>query len=448
MKIIFGLAKNFSVSYDNLRLSSWLMAGLAALLPTYLIRFKIIGIPTTLWELILYLVALIFLARGVRYWTIIRNDPLRIPLAILAVAGIGAIIVSPNRIFALGQYKALVFDSLLFYYLLRNALQGEVSFESVWLKIMDGYLVGAVIMAVHAIWSALVGNVTYDGRILGIFALDAGASPNYLALWLAPSAVYAILSGYVRPSRWLLSRIGVSIILLAALILSGSQAIWLAVGCSLLLVWLCFSTHYFTQRRWFFWAVIGLLAIVILLIVFKTDFIQTIVSRDFTNRELLSPNRARVAIWQATIGLIIPQMSFFGLGWGNFQTVFTHLTATWVNYPEYIAPYALHPHNFFLTTLVTLGWLGLIAWIWIIVLTIRGMFPLRRETIILAAVFWVWLIQGLVDTTYYKNDLAPLTWLLIVPLVLTAPTPLGRSPDRSVGKIPNTSSSKNSTLLS
>ena len=96
-----------------------------------------------------------------------------------------------------------------------------------------------------------------------------------------------------------------------------------------------------------------------------------------------------------------------GFGLANYQTA----VKSW-----HILKWAeiyLYPHNLFITFWSEIGLLGLIAFIWLIVLffkkTIFNRATLARALI---ASMLIILIHGLVDVPYFKNDLAVIFWTL------------------------------------
>lgn len=412
----------------------WLVASLVALLPTYLLRLMIGGVPTTVWELALYAVVAASLFFGWLRWSDIYRDQFFLPILGIVIAGTGAVFISPDSRAALGQYKALVIDAVLFYYLLRSLPRTLHT----WSGLFDAYILGAGLVALHAIWTSVTGAATYDGRTVGIFALDVGASPNYLALFVAPAAVYAIVRAGQATSRFSYVQAVAGVLLLVAVVLSGSRAGLLACGIAIFLNWFYQLTRLISVR-FQKGIVAGMIILSLGIAVVQVQSFRRSLIGDSIDRSVITSDRSRWEIWQVTLKTIVSDMSIFGIGWSNYQEVFREVTQNRPNFSEYIAPFALHPHNFLLTTLVTLGWLGLISWLWILAAAIRGAWLSARTQLPWAMVFITWFIHGLVDTTYYKNDLAPLTWLILVPLLSLAAAYRGT---------PNTSSRKSSTIHS
>src|SRR6185436_15836198 len=95
----------------------------------------------------------------------------------------------------------------------------------------------------------------------------------------------------------------------------------------------------------------------------------------------------------------IGQHPILGLGLGGFARL-----GLGVNYP----------HNIFLNFWVELGILGLISFLWIMFLSFQQ-HKNKANVFTLAAIVYlvIFLIHGLVDAPYFKNDLALLFWFVV-----------------------------------
>jgi len=79
-------------------------------------------------------------------------------------------------------------------------------------------------------------------------------------------------------------------------------------------------------------------------------------------------------------------------------------------YPEWAVP---QPHNIFLAFWLQTGLIGLVGFIWLIIIIIFLNYkPKILSFILLYAIIYI-LIHGLVDTTYWKNDLSVIFWVII-----------------------------------
>ncbi len=401
---------------------NWALLLLTAGIPLYLFRLQIGPVPTTLWELGLGLTFVIALYRKevtLDFW---KRDPLRWPILLFMVASTIAIVTSPHLTKALGQWKALAIDPLLFYWLVRSSLARTPHLGRwlVWALIASGGIV-----SLHALGDWARGITAVDGRVIGIYAADEGASPNYLALYLGPLAALAfgqLLQARAQAERWAMS---VCFLLLVAGVVA-SQSRGALAGLALAVViggtaWLAKVWPGYRKAV----VAVAVAAMLVAGVIFVPRFLPDLGANQSAGGRLVSSNNVRYQIWRTTVKIVLPQSGLLGLGWANYQDVFTTLTRDRVNYPEYIAPLALHPHNFWLTTLVTLGALGLLAWLWFVRILVR--IPWQPALPLWLALI-PWFIHGLVDTTYYKNDLAAEFFLIIALMVMYFPKPL-RSPN-------------------
>jgi hypothetical protein len=74
-------------------------------LPAYLVRFSFLGIPTTLLEIIIYMVFIVGLFKLKKRAKL--NEAYFWPIILFLLAGLISVGVSPDKMAALGQFKAL-----------------------------------------------------------------------------------------------------------------------------------------------------------------------------------------------------------------------------------------------------------------------------------------------------------------------------------------------------
>ena len=85
-------------------------------------------------------------------------------------------------------------------------------------------------------------------------------------------------------------------------------------------------------------------------------------------------------------------------------------------YTASVQDYALHPHNIFLAFWLYGGLLSLVGFVWLIVAAAGQLAGSKVDwglRLGLLAALGAILLQGLFDTTYFKNDLALIFWLII-----------------------------------
>jgi len=348
---------------------------------------------------------------------IIEKQKIKLPdkwmllgIGLFIVAAVLAIFVSPDKQAALGYFKAYIFDPILVYLLIVNFVTSRDDSR----KIENGLLAGGIFVALQAIWQFFTGQVSADGRIVGLF----GFSPNYLAMYLVPIIVLAAGLAYeaMKEKRYL------NLFWNLLAVSTGAFAVYLTdsrAGLAAMIVGIIFVYYFiFWQllKSKFWHRILEIAAAVIVagFLIVLWNFARP----DFTlspanDGRIVSSNNIRWEIWR-TSWEIIKQKTLLGVGLGNFQEYFTTLTKDRVNFPQLISPFALTPHNFFLAIWLNLGLLGLIA----AVVLLIDFFVKRVRSMSLGAIFSfsamaAILAFGLFDTPYFKNDLAIIFWMVL-----------------------------------
>ena len=135
---------------------------------------------------------------------------------------------------------------------------------------------------------------------------------------------------------------------------------------------------------------------------------------DLINFHGRSSLASRMMIWRSALDIGRDHW-FFGIGAGNFQEMYLGYQKFYLPYLEWAVP---HPHSFYLTFWLyggVFGAAGFVATLFFFFKDITAKISADREnrSYYLASfgiMFYV-LIHGIVDTTYFKNDLAVVFWL-------------------------------------
>ena len=236
------------------------------------------------------------------------------------------------------------------------------------------------------------GVKTADGRILDLDKL----SPNYLAMFLTPAVVIGIWQTYKKTN---ISNILGSALILAALYFTGSRGAIIGIGGAIV-----FGIYYYLRRRNFKFSNLALIGMIIVFLasgyaVFKPDWSDH--ARKSTSSNI------RYYIWQTSLE-IISKNPIAGVGLSNYQNYFTNLTIDRVNYPEYISPVALSAHDIYLELFATCGIFGLLTFLYLV---FRSGF-LKKDHVASLALVAI-LAYGLVDTPFFRNDLAIMFWIIL-----------------------------------
>ena len=394
---------------------TYLISLILLLLPTYLIRFSIFGIPSTLLEVLIFIVFFYGLYRAFKEGFRPISWKIYLPVSLLLIALIVSTLISPDKRTALGEFKGFFIDPLLVGWLTyqnvkekpaRNASQSDAGGDIT--KLFWGLIGSGLFVSVYTIIQKILGQVTADGRVIGIF----GYSPNYVALFLAPIAVLLVAYGLQLTAQRKYWFSAVSCLLLAvsliAIYFSGSRGGFLAIAGG---VGIFVILRYWSRIR----ARLGSQIMIVILIIIAIATSWTLFKPDLSASpeagRVASSNNVRYQIWQTSIelGKLHPVS---GVGLGNFQSAFGDLTQNRANFSEYITPLALTPHNIFLMFWLSTGILGLVAFIWLLVEFFRKGFSSLKKPLrlIILAVMASIIIYGLVESSIWKNDLAIIFW--------------------------------------
>lgn len=380
-------------------ISVGLISAILLLLPTYLIRLQLFGIPTTFLEIYIYLVFILFLIMSYGAKRKILTFKLLLPV-ILLILGVISSYFAESRTASLGQVKAIFFDGLLVFAMFYS-LRDNISFKrwSFW-----AYSASAVIVSSWGILQRLdwIGLLTYQrqdptvalhlvqGRILGPFE-----SPNYLGMFLAPIVILLVIDHLSGSNLGLGKKLFWSVITLIAIALLLTQsvsailAVIVVLGVYLILKWE-------TRLKWVWFTLLAILVVGGSLLLNQYSAKSGSVA-------------ARKEIYQAAFQ-IGQTHSIFGIGPGNFPSLFNNLPIEGrLNYE------AMHPHNVFLAFWVYLGIPGLLAFLVLLLLCFRRATSQEKKIYLLALL--VILLNGLTDTTIFKNDLSLIFWYCVAFLI-------------------------------
>lgn len=389
----------------------WLLLGILALLPAYLLRFSIAGIPTTALEIAIYLSVICYLLSvhlGWTKWQLPERKWLW-PIGLFVVGALIGVLISPEKRIALGQFKGFIFDPILFGLVVYLALRSGMILSD---HAIRSLVIGGIVVAFFGVMEYLI----FGQRSLSVYIFDSTASPNFIALYLAP--LVAVTISMLRNKNH--GYLWATLLLVPGILVSGSRGAWIGIGLSL-----AFLLNKWLRGKLSRAVPIGL---GILVLVTTGYFARPDLSATPDSGRISTSNNIRYEIWQTSAEILTqnPRSFVFGVGLGNYQHYFRELTKGRVNYPEFIAPKALTPHNVFLAMWVNGGLVMLIAFVWLLVLAFRQKDALPAQAALVALIG-----HGLVDTPYFKNDLAVLFWILVV-LVMVGGNKYGRK-----SQIPN-----------
>lgn len=418
------------------------------LLPTYLIRFYLFGVPMTLLEgmiLLLFLMWLIKLYLNKRLdltitqWLRNKFQPeatqikhirynliptiLRWPILLFITAATIALFFSAQTMAAAGIWKAYFIEPIMFLLIFVYHVKKNSQLN----KIITGFALLTLIIFIYALIQKLTGwninNINWylpeTRRITTFFGY-----PNANGLLLAPLGVLLFSTLWLKEKLWL------KIIKFVAFISSILTIIW--AGSEGALVAMAFGTLIIliAKKRTRFLAAF-LVGLFILLIIInptvKGLFLEKITISDFSGQ-------IRQAQWLETLTML-KDRPIMGGGLASYQMAIEpyHQTGIVINGQWQPVEIFLYPHNFFLTFWSETGFLGLIAIVWLLIsigiliyrINIKKKWlPKYKKNYItnlslgLTAAFVTIIIHGLVDVPYFKNDLSIVFWILIGILIV------------------------------
>lgn len=318
-----------------------------------------------------------------------------LPPALLLLAATLSLLASQELRPALREYRTVILEPLLFYFLLLSVTDSQERARRFALAFVALGMGVSLFSLFHYFF---VGEVEATGGVERMLAIYH--SPNALALFLgrvAPLAITLALLGAAGKERWL--HILTSAAVLLALYFTYSRGAWGAVAVALLFILLM------PGRRWLLAGAAtvgaGLLALLALLP------LERLISSETSLQ--------RLRLWQAALDMIRDH-PVLGVGLDNFL----------YQYPRYMQeeawaePNLSHPHNILLDFWTRTGILGVASLVWLQVAFWRAALGLYRhlpEGIDRALVLGLmasmvdFLVHGLIDNSFFLIDLAFVFWL-------------------------------------
>lgn len=375
----------------------------AGLLPTYLVRFQIGPVPTTLLEVLWVALMIVWVVKrftrvGVENFLPLRWDrinPWLWPCGLWLVAGLLGVFVAPDLRAALGIYKAYFMEPVLF-------------FAAYLLFMEHGHKRGLAI-ALLASGSAVALYALVQKFVLGSAYLWEGARatsvypfPNAVGLFLAPLTVLA--SGMalqaVRKKNTVCAVLCAAAagLMLAGIVVAESEGALVGIAAGLFLLGMCFA------RTRLMTAIGAMLIVIAVLLVpqVRSPVLQKLMLQDWSGT-------VRRMIWEET-ATMLKDRPLFGAGLSGFPIRLEP-------YHHYKIEIFQYPHQLFLNLWSETGVLGIIAFAWIIAVFVLRAVPRigssassRVALTMMAAI----LVHGLVDVPYFKNDLAFLFWIVVL----------------------------------
>lgn len=398
--IILGFIAFAALAWKRLPLAAALVL---LLLPTYLVRFRIGFLPTTVLELLLLVLTAVFVLRWFQ-----KRQPLRFPfplsVLLFLLAGIVAVLLAPDIRAALGLYRAYLLEPVIFFVILANTLRTRQDVRKI-LVALGIAVVGigfvAVLQQLDFLPIAAHYGLESPPRATSVFPFPTAVGKfvgPLVALFLALLVVRGSHAAQSSRMRTVFLP-GVVAFGFLGLILSFSRGALLGVTAATALL------SFFSPYRRRILAVLALLVLLVLLIPQTRMNVLEVVQGIDTSTDV------RGVLWQGALR-IIRDHPVTGTGLASFPAV----------YDQYRDPahveFFPNPDHLILTLWIEMGLFGLLAFglltATILAAARRGLRTAQRPLAVgLIAAIAALLVHGLVDTPYFKNDLAVIFWTFV-----------------------------------
>lgn len=373
----------------------------AALMPLYLIKFKIWWVPFTLLELIIYATFALWLidrGKGInRLRDVLKSPKIKLwalPILLLAIAALMAALLSADIQISAGIIKGWFIAPLLLSVVLVDVVKSRVQIKN----IISAALLSALMVSLISFIYYINGFLTFDGRLSAFYL-----SPNHLGIYLATIFILSLyLYFLLDKKRHHIALLCIQAWMLYIIYLTLSYGTWLALALALLVLFFINIKKQLLSRK----------LIVAALLLFVLASFWQLPSDKF--QDFLHSSRSsfysRMTVWQSA-QLMIRDYPLQGIGPGMFQKYY-------LDYQKYFEPYLewamTQPHNIFLAFWLQTGILGLIAFGWLLVVFFRQLAKSFSSLAIILMIAMIYtILHGLIDTPYWKNDLAVIFWIII-----------------------------------
>lgn len=396
-----------TVAWRNMDLA---LGTCVALLPVYLVRFHIGSLPSTMLEVMILTTFAAWTAKTFLGKDILRKKCTRIywpwkwqTLAFVAT-GILAVAIAPDARAAAGLWRAYILEPLLFFIVFTNTIATKRQVKQIIFALgASTALVGLYALFQTLGFAPIPAHYEFESppRATSVFPF-----PTAVGKYIGPIVgLYAgLLLARRKRNNAPASRnagnfffFGVITFGLIGLALSVSRGATLGVLAALVVVSL------FSRWKKWLWTGLVALALVVVVVPQTRNEAQSVLFGQDVSADV------HVVMWNGAMR-IIADRPLLGTGLASFPLV----------YDQYKEPahteYFPNPDNLVLTLWIEMGIAGLLIFGWIIISyfveTKKLLATHRAYAVGLIAAMVVLLVHGLVDTPYFKNDLAVVFWTL------------------------------------
>jgi len=387
-------------------------------LPLYLVRFKIGPLPTTLLEILLLALFVVFTISHGRAgwkdgWT--RLGPWRWAVLAWFIVTLFEVWISPSIRTGFGLWRAYVLEPLLVLIVLAASITDENA-ERAMHRSLFAVTILLVLWSVFQFATGLGIPHPWDVSIAaGRRATGPFPYPNALSLFVTPIGAWAFCLWLEDRRRFLSLATAVAAAIGIALARSNGGALAFAVVALIGIILAFLGKPIKGAKRVVSGSLLGASLIAAIVVFAQTAWRNKIIAIATLHEW---SGKVRLTMWRETWDMLKAHW-FFGAGFGGYPVIFAPFhKATYIEIFQY-------PHNILLNFWSETGIAGVLVFIWIVIVWIRRAQPRQNPSLIREGQGWVSgrfaslapllaiLIQGLVDVPYFKNDLAIVFWMLV-----------------------------------
>ncbi len=384
------------------------LSAIIILLPTYLWRYSLLGLPTTFLEMMIVSLFLVWLIKDKKYKKINfslnkkSDNPIspKLRYTLIAWLIVSLIGLATNFSYAsLGLWRAYFLEPMMFFLIFIHTVRDKK--DLLWIirsiSLLLAWVFAVTVYQYLTNWNFISAyNPPKDLRLTGVFSY-----PNALSLLTAPLAIFLstwwlTLKNKADNICYLLAGIfGLSLSIFAV-----SQGAILAILMSIVVLLVLAKK----TRKW----AISLAALAIILFIVALPRLNINLNPNLNLQS--SSVDIRLNQWNETLDMLGDKF-ILGAGLDGYQTALQNYHQT-----DWLEVY-LYPHNIFLNFWTELGLLGLLVFIVMLSLIVSRLIDLFKDKNKLAQpliLAWLtWFVHGLVDVPYFKNDLSVLFFILL-----------------------------------
>ena len=384
------------------------------LIPAYIFRFLFFGIPTNVFEITVGITLIVFLIERLLISSNKRFISGYWPYYMLLLFSGISIFFTPDSSTGLGIFKGWFLVPAILYFLIINLYKKE-NIRRVIIPLFANLIIVSLWATLQKL--GVISTLFYQVNDPGFYdylarfrSFGPFESPNYLAMYVVPVGILSLTVVDFFQKRIDRTLVCIMFLLpLYAIYTSKSLGGLLAFGFGILVFFAFGMAKTYrakmvnSGKKLTLWIVALIITAASLALIFSS------IDNDTYS------NNIRMDIYRYAVDLI-KSNPVFGIGMGQFQSAVAEISSSNTGFVTYGLSYALHPHNLYLAFWLNIGVLGLLSFIYALSSFFWSLGRRGGEIFLMSGAFAAMvaiMIHGLVDTTYFKNDLSAIFWLIL-----------------------------------